>query len=80
MMNSNANPETPFRQLCRLAVKYGIDPKTYMRLLIHSGLSASRACEIKVVLDHAAIAKRFTAKNSTLTWAAALHVSRRGWE
>ena len=66
-----------FHGLCRLAVDWGIDPESYRRLLVSSGLRKSRASEIKCVLECKPVRARWLKNKPSITWTAALRESRR---
>ncbi len=65
-----------FRQLCRLAVDWGFDPESYRRLLVSSGLTKSRASEIKSVLECKPVRARLLKETPSITWNDALEQSR----
>jgi hypothetical protein len=65
-----------FRNLCRLAIKFGIDPEAFRRLLVASELTDSRASEVKRVLECAPARDAFVAKTNCIPWQQALDQSR----
>jgi hypothetical protein len=65
-----------FRQLCRLAHEWGIDPESYRRLLVGAGLAKSRASEIKSVLESPLVCKAFIRPTNSIGWNTALQQSR----
>lgn len=61
-----------FRQLCRWAVEWGLDPETFRQRLIRAKFIQSRASNFKRILDCPDVCDRFIAPNSTLSWDKAL--------
>ena len=54
----------------------GVDPATFRTLLVHLDLAASRASELKAVLECPDVCRRFLRPSRGLTWRAALGLAR----
>lgn len=66
-----------FRELCRLACEWDVDPESFRRLLVRAGMNASRASEIKAVLESSKVCENFLDRRQPISWKQALEQARK---
>lgn len=66
-----------FRELCRLARDWDVDPESFRKLLIRARMSGARASEIKAVLEATSVCREFSREKDPISWKQALEEARK---